>query len=284
MLYARVNLTVREERTYSDRKIMLYRGDNNVDIEFNLTSIDYVIEDSKYVQAILTRPYAPSIFSEIFALENNKFVLTITGDMIDELTELELYSMQLILYDETQEDKVSLPPCYDIFDIKKPLATEAARINWAAVNYDTVAIDEEYTDDTIFEGNEYIQTNWRDGDIISDTRLNKIETAIAVVAHKAGNGSGGTTSAKLSSSDPEVLVLNAGHDLEVNISFYAESTGRGILYVTVDNMDKYSTSIPQGNSKVSIPENIFTKGTNVMSIYAMDRNGNVSNKIRITRT
>ena len=279
MLYARVNLTVREERTYSDRKIMLYRGDNNVDIEFNLTSIDYVVDNSKYVQAILTRPYAPSIFSELFALEDNKFVLTITGDMIDELTELELYSMQLILYDETQEDKVTLPPCYDIFDIKKPLATEAARINWAAVNYDTVAIDEEYTDDTIFEGNEYIQTNWRDGDIISDTRLNKIESALAVVAHKAGNGSGGTTSAKLSSSDPEVLVLNAGHDLEVNISFYAESTGRGILYVTVDNMDKYSTSIPQGNSKVSIPENIFAKGTNVMSIYAIDRNGNVSNKI-----
>ena len=279
MLYARVNLTVREERTYSDRKIMLYRGDNNVDIEFNLTSIDYVIDNSKYVQAILTRPYAPSIFSELFALEDNKFVLTITGDMIDELTELELYSMQLILYDETQEDKVTLPPCYDIFDIKKPLATEAARINWAAVNYDAVAIDEEYTDDTIFEGNEYIQTNWRDGDIISDTRLNKIETAIAVVAHKAGNGSGGTTSAKLSSSDPEVLVLNAGHDLEVNISFYAESTGRGILYVTIDNMDKYSTSIPQGGSRVSIPENIFAKGTNVMSIYAIDRNGNVSNKI-----
>ena len=83
MLYARVNLTVREERTYSDRKIMLYRGDNNVDIEFNLTSIDYVIEDSKYVQAISTRPYAPSIFSEILALENTKFVLTITGDMSD---------------------------------------------------------------------------------------------------------------------------------------------------------------------------------------------------------
>ena len=279
MLYARVNLTVREERTYSDRKIMLYRGDNNVDIEFNLTSIDYVVDNSKYVQAILTRPYAPSIFSELFALEDNKFILTITGDMIDELTELEMYSMQLILYDETQEDKVSLPPCYDIFDIKKPLATEAARINWAAVNYDTVAIDEEYTDDTIFEGNEYIQTNWRDGDIISDTRLNKIETAIAVVAHKAGNGSGGTTSAKLSSSDPEVLVLNAGHDLELNISFVAESTGRGILYVTIDNMDKYSTSIPQGGSRVSIPENIFTKGVNVMSIYAIDRNGNVSNKI-----
>ena len=279
MLYARVNLTVREERTYSDRKIMLYRGDNNVDIEFNLTSNDYVIDNSKYVQAILTRPYAPSIFSELIALEDNKFVLTITGDTIDELTELELYSMQLILYDETQEDKVTLPPCYDIFDIKKPLATEAARINWAAVNYDAVAIDEEYTDDTIFEGNEYIQTNWRDGDIISDTRLNKIESALAVVAHKAGNGSGGTTSAKLSSSDPEVLVLNAGHDLEVNISFFAESTGRGILYVTVDNMDKYSTSIPQGNSKVSIPENIFAKGTNVMSIYALDRNGNVSNKI-----
>lgn len=279
MLYARVNLTVREDRTYSDRKIMLYRGDNNVDIEFNLTSYDYIIEDSKYVQAILTRPYAPSIFSDLFELNENKFTLTITGDMIDELTELEMYTMQLILFDEAQEDKVTLPPCYDIFDIKKPLATEAARINWAAVNYDTVAIDEEYTDDTIFEGNEYIQTNWRDGDIISDTRLNKIETALSVVAHKAGSGAGGTTSTKLSTTDPEVLVLNAGSELELNISFFAESTGRGILYVTVGNIDKYSTSIPQGNSRVSIPENIFTKGVNVMSIYAMDRNGNVSNKI-----
>ena len=279
MLYAKVNLAVKQDRTFSNREIMLYRGDSNVDIEFTLTSSDYVLSECKYIQAVLTRPYAPSIFSELFALEDNKFVLTITDDMIDELTELELYSMQLILYDETQEDKVTLPPCYDIFDVKKPLATEAARINWAAVNYDAVAIDEEYTDDTIFEGNEYIQTNWRDGDIISDTRLNKIESALSVVAHKAGNGSGGTTSAKLSSSDPEVLVLNAGHDLEVNISFFAESPGRGILYVTVDNMDKYSTSIPQGNSKVSIPENIFIKGTNVMSIYAMDRNGNVSNKI-----
>lgn len=279
MLYAKVNLAVKQDRTFSNRKIMLYRGDSNVDIEFTLTSSDYVLSECKYIQAVLTRPYAPSIFSEVFELKENTFVLTITGDMIDELTELETYSMQLIMFDEEQEDKVTLPPCYDIFDVKKPLATEAARINWAAINYDAVAIDDNETGvGDIFNGNEYNPTNWRDGDVISDIRMNKIEEALSVISHKAGSG-GGVSSVYISSDDPEVLVVNEGNDLVMTLNFISPNPGKGTLNVAVNNVVAYTTSIAQGGASVTIPERIFSKGSNTMSIYAIDRAGGLSNTI-----
>ena len=279
MLYAKVNLAVKQDRTFSNRKIMLYRGDSNVDIEFTLTSSDYVLSECKYIQAVLTRPYAPSIFSEIFELKENTFVLTITGDMIDELTELETYSMQLIMFDEAQEDKVTLPPCYDIFDVKKPLATEAARINWAAINYDAVAIDDNETGaEDIFNGNEYNPTNWRDGDVISDVRMNKIEEALVYISHNAGSG-GGVSSVYISSDDPEVLVVNEGNDLELNLNFISPNPGKGTLNVVINNVVAYTASIAQGGTSVMIPERIFSKGSNTMSIYAIDRAGGLSNTI-----
>jgi hypothetical protein len=279
MLYAKVNLAVKQDRTFSNRKIMLYRGDSNVDIEFTLTSSDYVLSECKYIQAVLTRPYAPSIFSEVFELKENTFVLTITCDMIDELTELETYSMQLIMFDEEQEDKVTLPPCYDIFDVKKPLATEAARINWAAINYDAVAIDDNETGvGDIFNGNEYNPTNWRDGDVISDIRMNKIEEALSVISHRSG-GSGGVSAVYISSDDPEVLVLNEGFDLLLNLNFVSPNPGKGTLNVAVGGVIGYTTSIQQSGVQVSIPERLFSKGSNTMSIYVIDKFGGLSNTI-----
>ena len=277
MLYAKVSLAVKQDRTYSNRRIMLYRGDNNVEIEFTLGSTDYILSECKYIQAILTRPYAPSIFSDLFELNDNTFVLTITGDMIDELTELETYSMQLILFDETQDGKITLPPCYDIFDVKKPLATEAARINWAAINYDAVATADEDLGD-IFNDKEYNKTEWRDGDVISDIRMNKIEEALSVISHRSG-GSGGVSAVYISSDDPEVLVLNEGFDLLLNVNFVSPNPGKGTLNVAVGGVIGYTTSIQQSGVQVSIPERLFSKGSNTMAIYVIDKYGGLSNTI-----
>ena len=277
MLYAKVSLAVKQDRTYSNRRIMLYRGDNNVEIEFTLGSTDYILSECKYIQVILTRPYAPSIFSDLFEFNDNTFVLTITGDMIDELTELETYSMQLILFDETQDGKITLPPCYDIFDVKKPLATEAARINWAAINYDAVATADEDLGD-IFNDKEYNKTEWRDGDVISDIRMNKIEEALSVISHRSG-GSGGVSAVYISSDDPEVLVLNEGFDLLLNVNFVSPNPGKGTLNVAVGGVIGYTTSIQQSGVQVSIPERLFSKGSNTMSIYVIDKFGGLSNTI-----
>lgn len=187
MLYARVTLRIKREETESDSKVVLYRGDYNIDIEFTLESTVYILSESTYAQLIITRPYADSIFSQLYKIENDTTKIRITRDMIDELNELEIYSIQIRLFDENRVARVTIPPCYGVIHVKKPIASEpisddVAKVNLANVNHNTVSKDYEYIVEEIFTDGIYNKTTWLDGDLISDTRLNKIEHAIHTIS------------------------------------------------------------------------------------------------------
>ena len=182
MLYARVVLWVKKDEIISDSKVILYRGDKNVDIEFTLKSVDYVLTESAFAQLILTRPYATSVFSEIFKIGNNKVTIRITGDMIDELNEKESYAIQIRLFDSERVARATLPPCYDVIYVREPIAIERtdgdeALVNLAKVNYALTGRNSERIGD-IFTDGIYNKTIWYDGDLITDGRLNKIENAL----------------------------------------------------------------------------------------------------------
>ena len=182
MLYARVVLWVKKDEIISDSKVILYRGDKNVDIEFTLKSVDYVLTESAFAQLILTRPYATSVFSEIFKIGNNKVTIRITGDMIDELNEKESYAIQIRLFDSERVARATLPPCYDVIYVREPIAIERtdgdeALVNLAKVNYALTGRNSERIGD-IFTDGIYNKTIWYDGDLITDGRLNKIEDAL----------------------------------------------------------------------------------------------------------
>lgn len=182
MLYARVVLWVKKDEIISDSKVILYRGDKNVDIEFTLKSVDYVLTESAFAQLILTRPYATSVFSEIFKIGNNKVIVRITGDMIDELNEKESYAIQIRLFDSERVAQVTLPPCYDVICVREPIAVERtdgdeALVNLAKVNYALTGRNSERIGD-IFTDGIYNKTIWYDGDLITDGRLNKVEDAL----------------------------------------------------------------------------------------------------------
>lgn len=182
MLYAKVVLWIKQEETVSDSKVLLYRGDYNVDIEFTLKSVDYVLSESAYAQLLITRPYAESVFSEMFKINNNKVTVTISGNMIDELNELESYAIQIRLFDGQRMARATLPPCYDVIYVRNPIATEpidedAARVNSANINRSRTATSYEIIGNTFTDGL-YNKTIWYDGDLITDGRLNKIEDAL----------------------------------------------------------------------------------------------------------
>lgn len=182
MLYARVVLWVKKDEIISDSKVILYRGDKNVDIEFTLKSVDYVLTESAFAQLILTRPYATSVFSEIFKIGNNKVTIRITGDMIDELNEKESYAIQIRLFDSERVARATLPPCYDVIYVREPIAVERtdgdeALVDLAKVNYALTGRNNEQIGD-IFTDGVYNKTIWYDGDLITDGRLNKIEDAL----------------------------------------------------------------------------------------------------------
>ena len=182
MLYAKVVLWVKQDETLSDSKVVLYRGDMNVDIEFTLKSVDYVLTESAFAQLILTRPYATSVFSETFKIENNKVTVRITGGMIDELNEKETYAIQIRLFDSERVARATLPPCYDVIYVREPIAVERtdgdeALVNLAKVNYALTGRNSERIGD-IFTDGVYNKTIWYDGDLITDGRLNKVENAL----------------------------------------------------------------------------------------------------------
>lgn len=182
MLYAKVVLWVKQDETLSDSKVVLYRGDMNVDIEFTLKSVDYVLTESAFAQLILTRPYATSVFSETFKIENNKVTVRITGGMIDELNEKESYAIQIRLFDSERVARATLPPCYDVIYVREPIAVERtdgdeALVNLAKVNYALTGRNGERIGD-IFTDGVYNKTIWYDGDLITDGRLNKVENAL----------------------------------------------------------------------------------------------------------
>lgn len=186
MLYARVVLWVKKDEVISDSKVILYRGDKNVDIEFTLKSVDYVLTESAFAQLILTRPYATSVFSEIFKIGNNKVIVRITGDMIDELNEKESYAIQIRLFDSERVARVTLPPCYDVICVREPIAVERtdgdeALVNLAKVNYALTGRNSEQIGDVFTDG-VYNKTIWYDGDLITDGRLNKVEDALHFIS------------------------------------------------------------------------------------------------------
>ncbi len=186
MIYATVNLLIGERESICDKTITLYRGDRNVQVRFVLKDNKFTVLNQTYAQMIINRPSADSLFTECSPIENNTVILTITGDMINELTEIGIYQFQIRLYDENLESRVTLPPCNSSLIIEKPIILEEesvvnqARINDATVRYASEEID-------IFdeEGN-YNKTEWLDGDVISDARMNKIEDALYTINNKIG--------------------------------------------------------------------------------------------------
>lgn len=187
MLYARVVLWVKEEETISDSRVILYRGDRNVDIEFTLKSVDYVLSESVEAQLVLVRPHANSIFSKMHTINQNKVTFTITGDMIDELSEIESYAIQIRLFGPNATARATLPPCYDVIYVRNPIATEphvegeVARANYANVNRNITISDLENVG-PVFTNGLYNKNVWIDGDLISVGRLNKIEEALYAVS------------------------------------------------------------------------------------------------------
>ena len=117
--------------------IVLYRGDKNVEIRFTLSegspfrygsgASPNIIEktEAAYGQLVIKAPNdLPAIFSEIVPTNEGKIVFKITGEMIDEITEVGNYSFQIRLFDESKNSRVTLPEVNNGIEIREPIASE----------------------------------------------------------------------------------------------------------------------------------------------------------------
>ena len=283
MIYATVNMTIGDYSSICDNKILLYRGDKNVEIRIVMKGNKFTVLDSTYAQMIIRRPSATSIFSEPAPIQNDTVVFVITKDMIDELKEIGEYTFQVRLYDNTMTARATLPPCNSALIIEKPIAVEGeAAVNLAMVNDSAVMLaDTTSVEEDIFtEDNKYNRTIWKDGDLITDVRLNKIEDALYYINENGGNGSGSSATAPYISTElPETVMVGSDENFDLNLYFNSPNMGKGTLRVFINDADAMSMKIDQGDITAVIPGNLFTKGTNRVVVYVLDRVGVMSNSL-----
>ena len=282
MIYATVNMTIGDYSSTCDNKILLYRGDKNVEIRIVMKGNKFTVLDSTYAQMIIRRPSTTSVFSEPAPIQNDTVVFVITEDMIDELKEIGEYTFQVRLYDDTMTARATLPPCNSALIIERPIAVEGeAAVNLAIVNDSAVMLaDTTISEEDIFtEDNKYNKTIWVDGDLITDARLNKIEDALYYINENGGNGGGGATAPYISTELPETVMVGSDENFDLNLFFNSPNMGKGTLRVFINDVDVMSIKIDQGDSTSVVPGNLFAKGTNKVVVYVLDRVGVMSNSL-----
>ena len=282
MIYATVNMTIGDYSSTCDNKILLYRGDKNVEIRIVMKGNKFTVLESTYAQMIIRRPSATSVFSEPAPIQNDTVVFVITEDMIDELKEIGEYTFQVRLYDDTMTARATLPPCNSALIIERPIAVEGeAAVNLAMVNDSAVMpADTTSAEEDIFtEDNKYNRTIWVDGDLITDVRLNKIEDALYYINENGGNGGGVATAPYISTELPETVMVGSDENFDLNLYFNSPNMGKGTLRVFINDADSMSIKIDQGDSTSVVPGNLFAKGTNKVVVYVLDRVGVMSNSL-----
>lgn len=135
MIYTASKVTIKNYQATIDKTIILYRGDRNVEIQFEiLESVyrQYKVEGSNvilnlnasYGQLVVQKPDYTHILSDIVPTQDGKVIFTIPGELIDETVEVGQYTFQIRLYNDDQTSRVTLPPVVGGIDIVEPIASE----------------------------------------------------------------------------------------------------------------------------------------------------------------
>ena len=144
-------ITVKRGISSINEPIILYRGDREVEIrfalkeeapfKFNKEAESNIIENSEaaYGQLVIKTPNdLPAIFSKVAPTNEGKIIFTITGEMIDEISEVGNYSFQIRLFDESKNSRITLPEVNGGIKIREPIASEDTA-STVAITYDATA-------------------------------------------------------------------------------------------------------------------------------------------------
>ena len=135
MIYTASKVTIKNYQATIDKTIILYRGDRNVEIQFEILESlyrQYKLEgsnvilnlDASYGQLVIQKPDYTHILGDIVPTQDGKVIFTIPGELIDETVEVGQYTFQIRLYNDDQTSRVTLPPVVGGIDIVEPIASE----------------------------------------------------------------------------------------------------------------------------------------------------------------
>lgn len=241
MIYIERTINISDNSASIEEPVILYKGDRNIEVQFIINNSPFKYRtgiDLTYGQLVIKRPNTDPIFSEPAKLSSGKVLFIITGEMIDDLIELGDYDFQIRLLNADKTSRATLPPVSAGILIKEPVCEEDG-VNYASVGYTKAATGE--TLDVFDDNGDYIRTDWANGDLITDSKLNKIEAALYEINN---NGGGSDLNIRIiGSDDPNNPYFFTGNELTEED--YA--MGQGIMalfsYVMMGNVFGYHNEL-----------------------------------------
>lgn len=185
----------------------------------------------------LLNPYGKTINFPIQEVTDNYIVLLITGELIDEDTEVGDYTIQIRLYDKDKNSKLTLPAITNCIHIQQPIFNEVEEntVDTAAIDTASVMESDEGELPVVDSTGKYIPTLWDTGDTISKAKINHIEKGI-LQAHTDA----------LANKIPQITPPEIGNTSN-NIILYNELPESGLVYLTngytIPTKDKHSIPI-----------------------------------------
>lgn len=169
MIFTERTITVRNRNCSIDNPIVLYRGDKNIELRISINDNLFISDTTiNYGQLIMQLPNTNiTIFSTINEFRNDIVKFMIPEDMMNDITEVGLYNIQLRIFDENKTSAVTLPEIKKALDVREPIAIEGQE-NKPTITYDAVTmsinIDDSYvtyTENTksISINNNYVSYN-----------------------------------------------------------------------------------------------------------------------------
>ena len=119
-------ITVRKGTSKINTPIVLYSGDKNIEARFQINNNPFIADSAvKYGQLIIKLPEAGIVnFSSINEFDGEVVSFILPSDMMDEISEVGLYTIQLRFYNEDKTSVATLPEIAQALDIREPIAIE----------------------------------------------------------------------------------------------------------------------------------------------------------------
>ena len=126
MLSTECLITVRKGTSKINTPIVLYRGDKNIEARFQINNNPFIADSTvKYGQLIIKLPEAGIVnFSSINEFDGEVVSFILPEDMMDEIVEVGLYTIQLRFYNEDKTSVATLPEIAQALDIREPISIQ----------------------------------------------------------------------------------------------------------------------------------------------------------------
>ena len=135
MIYTSVKVTIKNHKASIDNKVIIYRGDKNIEVQFEIVESlfrQYKLEGSNTIdnlgashgQLIVQKPDYTYVFTDVVPTKDGKIIFTIPASLVDEESEVGEFTFQIRLFDDTQDSRVTLPPVEGGIVVKEPIAIE----------------------------------------------------------------------------------------------------------------------------------------------------------------